>query len=187
VTSFAAGRISGFGSIIVNDVHYDETAASIVDDDGVSHRPDELQLGMTVQIEAGPVTRDAAGLSISIASKILFGTEIRGPIERVDPTAGTLRVLGQTGEGRHQHRAGRRRRRDGTPCGRHRAGVCLLRRVRRPLHRHAHRAPRAAGELQAARPDRPPGHGDEDLHDRRRHDRLRIHRAPPTCRDSRKA
>jgi hypothetical protein len=96
VTSFAAGRISGFGSVIVNDVHYDEAAASIVDDDGVSHRPDELQLGMTVQIEAGPVTRDAAGLSISIASKIIFGTEIRGPIESADTPAGTLRVLGQT-------------------------------------------------------------------------------------------
>jgi hypothetical protein len=95
IASYSAGRISGFGSIIVNDVHYDETRATIVDDDGRAHPAGDLQLGMVVAIEAGPITHDADGNAVSAASKISFGSEVVGPVEAVDTTAGTLRVLGQ--------------------------------------------------------------------------------------------
>ena len=56
VSSYSVGRISGFGSIVVNGVHFDESGASIVDDDGAPHRRDELQLGMTVNVDAGGLT-----------------------------------------------------------------------------------------------------------------------------------
>jgi hypothetical protein len=94
--SYAAGRISGFGSVIVNDVHYDDTTAAILDDDGGVHVPDDLQLGMTVTIESGPVTQDADGTTTSVASKITFGSEIIGPVEATDTATSTLQVLGQT-------------------------------------------------------------------------------------------
>jgi len=93
--SFSAGRVSGFGSVIVNAVHYDDSKAAIVDDDGVVHRPHDLRLGMTVQIEAGPIVQDADGTRVSVASKVSFGSEILGPVESVDTAGSTLRVLGQ--------------------------------------------------------------------------------------------
>ncbi|HEV7914441.1 MAG TPA: DUF5666 domain-containing protein [Albitalea sp.] len=95
--SYSSGRISGFGSIVVNGVHFDESDASIVDDDGATHHRSELRLGMTVDVQAGPIAADAGtGVLRSAASRIEFGSEIKGPVERVDVAAGTLRVLGQS-------------------------------------------------------------------------------------------
>jgi hypothetical protein len=96
MASFATGRIEGFGSVVVNGVHYEDEQASVVDADDVVHDRRELQLGMTVEIEAGPIVRDAEGTSVSVASKIRFGSEIRGPVDSVDAAARTLRALGQT-------------------------------------------------------------------------------------------
>ena len=97
VASLATGRIAGFGSIVVNDVHYDDESAEIVDDDGRARRREDLQLGMTVQVQAGPIERDpAADVRRSTALRIAFGSEIRGPVESVDSARGTLRVIGQT-------------------------------------------------------------------------------------------
>jgi len=94
--SYSAGRISGFGSIIVNGVHFDESAASIVDQDGVSRSRSELKLGMIVDIEAGPVTVDpATKKATSVASKVQIRDEIKGPVESVNLATGTLVVLGQ--------------------------------------------------------------------------------------------
>lgn len=95
VTAYSSGRISGFGSIVVNDVHYDESNATIVDDAGQSRSPDDLKLGMTVEVEAGDITVDSTGRSGSAASRVQFGSHISGPVESVDAAAGTLRVLGQ--------------------------------------------------------------------------------------------
>lgn len=92
----ASGRISGFGSIIVNAVRFDDSSASIVDDDGVVHASSDLKLGMVVQVDAGPLSTDAStGGARGTAKKIQFGHEIAGPVEMVDATAGTLMVLGQ--------------------------------------------------------------------------------------------
>jgi hypothetical protein len=96
VQTYSAGRISGFGSIVVNGVHFDESAAVIVDDEGVSHPRSALKLGMVVNIVAGPVTVDPqTKMSTSTASRIEFGSEIKGPVESVNLAAGTLVVLGQ--------------------------------------------------------------------------------------------
>ncbi|HEX6707317.1 MAG TPA: DUF5666 domain-containing protein [Albitalea sp.] len=96
VQSFSSGRIAGFGSIVVNGVHYDEQSAAIVDDEGATHGRDALALGMTVDVEAGPITVDAAsGRSSSVASRVRFGSEIKGPLESVDSANSRLHVLGQ--------------------------------------------------------------------------------------------
>lgn len=94
MAAFSSGRISGFGSIIVNGVHFDETRAVIVDDEGVVHAAEALRLGMTVDVESGPI-QAVNGKSTSTARRIEFGSDIKGPVESVDAGAGTLVVLDQ--------------------------------------------------------------------------------------------
>lgn len=91
----AVGTVSGFGSIIVNGVRYDESAATVDDDDGQARRRDELKLGMRTTIDASPITVQA-GVSRATASSVHIQSEIGGPIESVDLAAGRLVVLGQT-------------------------------------------------------------------------------------------
>ncbi|HJV63850.1 MAG TPA: DUF5666 domain-containing protein [Albitalea sp.] len=94
--TFSAGRIAGFGSVIVNGVHFDETNASIVDDDGVSHGRSDLKLGMLVAIDAGPISVDAStGLSTAVASRVQFGSAIAGPVQAIDSVGSVLTVIGQ--------------------------------------------------------------------------------------------
>ena len=45
--TYALGTITGFGSIIVNGVRFDDSAASVLDDDDATRSRDELKLGMT--------------------------------------------------------------------------------------------------------------------------------------------
>jgi len=90
--SFSQGPISGFGSIIVNGVHYDDSTATVVDDDGnaLSHSQD-LRLGTVVDVEAGAVTDDAA-----TATKITVHVDLVGPVTAAyDATTGRLAVLGE--------------------------------------------------------------------------------------------
>lgn len=84
-TTYAFGRIAGFGSVIVNGVHYDESSALIQDDDGVAQARGDLGLGMMVEIDG-----DDSG----IAHAITFHTLMRGPVESVG--SDSLVVLGQT-------------------------------------------------------------------------------------------
>jgi hypothetical protein len=94
-SAFAAGPITGFGSVIVNGVRFDDSNASISDDDGVAHRSDELRLGMMAEIESAGIVRDSAG-SRSAAKAIRFGSEIVGPVGSVAADGSALVVLGET-------------------------------------------------------------------------------------------
>jgi hypothetical protein len=93
--SYSSGPITGFGSIIVNGVRYDEAAASVQDDDGAARASSELRLGMMVEIDASALGSDANGPFAS-AHTIRFGGEIVGPVSNVDVAGGSLVVLGQT-------------------------------------------------------------------------------------------
>jgi hypothetical protein len=90
---FAAGPISGFGSIIVNGVHYDERSASVRDDDDAPRASDELKLGMIAEIQASDY-RLVDGVQVASASEIVFRSRIRGPVESV--SSDSMVVLGQT-------------------------------------------------------------------------------------------
>lgn len=92
-TAFVEGPISGFGSIIVNGMRYDDSTATVLDDDDISHGRDALKLGMMVAIDAARLDRTAGS---GQALRIRFGSELVGPVERVDMAAGTLVLLGQT-------------------------------------------------------------------------------------------
>jgi Domain of unknown function (DUF5666) len=96
VGSYTVGAITGFGSIIVNDVRYDDTAANVLDSDDGSRSSSELKLGMTVEVEGDTIGTDSSGSRAAKATRIRFGSELLGAVQSVDAAAGRLTVLGQT-------------------------------------------------------------------------------------------
>jgi hypothetical protein len=91
--SFSSGSISGFGSIIVGAVRFDDSKASSIldiDDDNKDLRG-QLQLGMVVRVKGKPKNGNSAD-----AETIEVRSELLGPIESIDTTAKTIVVLGQT-------------------------------------------------------------------------------------------
>ena len=94
--SFASGTITGYGSIIVNGVHFDESTATLLDDEGQAVARSALALGMVVQVHAGPISTAADGSSVAQASSVRTQRALVGPVEAVDVAGGRLRVLGQT-------------------------------------------------------------------------------------------
>src|SRR5579859_2870245 len=91
----ASGPITGFGSVIVNSVHFDESSASILDTEGTVHGREDLKLGMTTFIKGSAVVANSNGNS-STATNIVFGSDILGPIESIDTLTQSLVVLGPT-------------------------------------------------------------------------------------------
>jgi Domain of unknown function (DUF5666) len=94
-TSFAAGPITGFGSVIVNGVRFDDSKAVITDDDGNSATKDMLRLGMGAEVHGGAITDDGTGPR-AVADRIAFGSALVGPVSAIDATARSLTLLGQT-------------------------------------------------------------------------------------------
>jgi Domain of unknown function (DUF5666) len=94
-TAFAAGPITGFGSVIVNGVRFDDSSARITDDDDVALSREELRLGMMAEVQGAGVATDNLG-SRGRALAIRIGNEIVGPVSAVDVAAKTLTALGQT-------------------------------------------------------------------------------------------
>ena len=94
-TAFAAGPITGFGSIIVRGVRFDDSSARVTDDDGSAHNSADLKLGMMAEIESAGITSDSSG-SHAKASEIRFGSEIVGPVFSVAGDGSSLVVLGET-------------------------------------------------------------------------------------------
>ena len=93
--SFSAGPITGFGSIIVGAVRFDDsTASSILDiDDDNTDLRGKLKLGMMVRVKGEPKNGDRAD-----ADSIEVRSELLGPIDSINTSAtpNTLVVLGQT-------------------------------------------------------------------------------------------
>jgi len=94
-SSFAAGPISGFGSVIVNGVRFDDSSAAVTDDDGTASTRNALKLGMTAEVHGGAVSDDGTGPRAG-AREIIFGAALVGPVTAVDATAKSIVVLGQT-------------------------------------------------------------------------------------------
>lgn len=87
----AQGPISGFGSVIVNGVHYSTAGATITVDDQPGVESD-LRVGQVVRIEG---RLDASGTA-GVATRISYNDDVDGPIQSIDLAAGSLVVLGQT-------------------------------------------------------------------------------------------
>ena len=91
---YASGPITGFGSIIVGGVRFDDSVAEVQDLDGARRSRDDLRLGMTVEVESSAISTDAYGASAS-ASRIRFESELVGLVGAVDVAGGSLTLLGQ--------------------------------------------------------------------------------------------
>ena len=87
--AFASGPITGFGSIIVDGVHFDESVARIEDDDGSARGRSDLHLGTMVEVESGEI-RDGA----ATASQVRVVSALIGSVESV--AANALVVNGVT-------------------------------------------------------------------------------------------
>jgi len=80
------------GSIVVTGVHFDQTTAkTVVDADGSALAWKDIDVGMTVEVEAGVVTTTAERETAS-SSAIRVTSDLLGPVTAVD---GELRVMGQ--------------------------------------------------------------------------------------------
>lgn len=88
--SYSSGAITGFGSVIVNGIRYDDSAASVTDEFGATRSLDELAIGMVVDVEG---TADDA-TAVGTARTIRVLSELRGPVASIDRAAGRFVVLG---------------------------------------------------------------------------------------------
>jgi hypothetical protein len=88
--SFTSGAVTGFGSVIVGGVHYDETNARIVDDEDRVRSAADLRLGMVTDIDS-----TFTGATTAVAQSIKFRSELIGPVSAVDLSGSSLTVLGQ--------------------------------------------------------------------------------------------
>jgi hypothetical protein len=95
-SSFASGPITGFGSVIVNAVHYDDGTATVRDGTGAARSRDDLRLGMTIDVRGDRIVTDGTGTASSTARTIVFSSAIVGPVAASDVAGRTLLVLGQT-------------------------------------------------------------------------------------------
>ncbi len=93
--TYAAGPITGFGSIIVNGVHYDDSSAEVRDDEGLLRSRDDLRLGMLAEVFASAVVSTATGSSAT-AAVVQYGSQIVGKVDSLDVPGLRLVVLGQS-------------------------------------------------------------------------------------------
>lgn len=96
--SFTTGRISGFGSVIVNGVRFEDNTARIVDEDdeGKVFGALDLRLGMVVRVRGSAITDGGATtLRTATASAITVESQIKGPVDS-KTAPDTVVVLGQT-------------------------------------------------------------------------------------------
>lgn len=89
-SSTVVGTITGFGSVIVNGIKFDDSAAAVTMDGAVATR-DRLRVGMVVQVR-GRIHADGTG----VAESIRYDDCAEGPITAMNRVQNTLTVMGQT-------------------------------------------------------------------------------------------
>ena len=98
VQSLANGPITGFGSVIVAGIRFDDSAASVQDADGNARSRDELRLGMTLAVRGSAIVADADGHDAAAATSIVIGSAMVGRIAASNLAARTLTVFKETVE-----------------------------------------------------------------------------------------
>ena len=95
-SAYVQGPITGFGSVIVAGVHFDDSCSSCIEDaDGTRRSRNDLRLGMMVEIESGPIGDDGSGGRIATATRVRLASELLGPVGVIDLTNARIGVLGQ--------------------------------------------------------------------------------------------
>jgi len=93
--SVAYGPVNGLGSIIVNGVRFDDSRASISDEDGQPVARERLQLGVMTSVEGTEIV-STGGERRATASRVRVLSEMIGPIGAIAASTETIEVLGQT-------------------------------------------------------------------------------------------
>ena len=88
--AYTQGTITGFGSVIVNGVRFDESTAAVTDEDGSLTSASSLRLGMRVEVDSAKVD---ASTATARASAVRYGAQVLGPVSAVAATS--ITVLGQ--------------------------------------------------------------------------------------------
>jgi Domain of unknown function (DUF5666) len=86
------GPITGFGSVIINGVKFDDSSSSLVDDRNNSIAKDSLRLGMVVAV-TGQVSDDKI---TAVANQMRLISELQGAVTQIDLAGGRIVVLGVT-------------------------------------------------------------------------------------------
>jgi hypothetical protein len=94
--AYVEGPITGFGSIIVAGVRFDDSSARVEDADGSGRSRDDLRLGMRVEVESGAIADDGSGGRAATATRVRFASDLIGPVTAADPQGLQLGVIGQT-------------------------------------------------------------------------------------------
>lgn len=89
--AFAQGPITGFGSVIVNGVRYDTSAATFTKD-GLAATQDDFSVGQVVLIQ-GTIDDNNSNAA---ADTVDFNDAVEGPVSSVDSVNSSIVVLGQT-------------------------------------------------------------------------------------------
>ena len=93
--AYAQGPISGFGSVIVAGVRFDDDCNCVQDADGAAFAREQLRLGMVVEVESGPITNDGSGGRVATATRVRLASELLGPVASIELGGTRLTVLGQ--------------------------------------------------------------------------------------------
>ena len=94
-SSFVEGPVSGFGSVIVAGIRFDESSARVEDADGTLRNRSELRLGMRVEIDGGRVVDDSDGGRSASAERVRIVAELLAPVTLIGPGGLFIEVLGQ--------------------------------------------------------------------------------------------
>lgn len=94
-SSFVEGPVSGFGSVIVAGIRFDESSARVEDADGTLRSRSELRLGMRVEIDGGRVVDDSDGGRSASADRVRIVAELLAPVTLIGPGGLFIEVLGQ--------------------------------------------------------------------------------------------
>jgi len=90
------GTITGFGSVIVNGIRFDDSGAAVTINDQPGTTA-QLKVGMVVAIEGtvNPCPNADVELCTGVASRIRFRNNLEGPITTVDRLTNTIEVMGR--------------------------------------------------------------------------------------------
>lgn len=86
--SHSNGPVTGFGSIVVNGIHFDQRLAEVTGPNNERLLPDDIKLGMVVDLDGSSVTEGKAQ-----ALTIRLRSALQGVVEVVD--ADSLTIMGQ--------------------------------------------------------------------------------------------
>jgi hypothetical protein len=93
--AYVEGPITGFGSVIVGGVRFDDALAVVEDAYGNGSSREALRLGMRVEVESGPIADDGSGGRFATATRVRFASDLLGPVTAVDANGLLIGVLGQ--------------------------------------------------------------------------------------------